>query len=64
MSKKEAMKTGFGCLSELILMLLTTKFPGHSHRLVGSCTCVLGKHNKVHEFVNAIMLYPVCHYDY
>ncbi|WZY76736.1 hypothetical protein YC2023_023120 [Brassica napus] len=27
-------------------MLLTTKFPGHSHRLVGSCTCVLGKHNK------------------
>ncbi|KAF8111268.1 hypothetical protein N665_0076s0251 [Sinapis alba] len=31
---EEAMKTGSGCLSELIPMLLTTKFPGHSHRLV------------------------------
>lgn len=31
---EEAMKTGSGCLSELIPMLLTTQFPGHSHRLV------------------------------
>lgn len=31
---EEAMKSGSGCLSELIPMLLTTKFPGHSHRLV------------------------------
>ena len=28
------MKSGSGCLSVLIPMLLTTKFPGHSHRLV------------------------------
>ncbi|XP_010471283.1 PREDICTED: exportin-T [Camelina sativa] len=31
---EEAMKTGSGCLSELIPMILTTQFPGHSHRLV------------------------------
>ncbi|KAL0701575.1 hypothetical protein Bca4012_057697 [Brassica carinata] len=31
---EEAMKSGSGCLSELIPMLLTTKFPGHSHRLI------------------------------
>lgn len=31
---EEAMKSGSGCLSVLIPMLLTTKFPGHSHRLV------------------------------
>ncbi|EOA33575.1 hypothetical protein CARUB_v10019717mg [Capsella rubella] len=31
---EEAMKSGSGCLSELIPMLLTTPFPCHSHRLV------------------------------
>ncbi|XP_010537618.1 PREDICTED: exportin-T isoform X1 [Tarenaya hassleriana] len=30
----EALKTGSGCLGELILMLLSTRLPGHSHRLV------------------------------